>query len=173
VRELRARHHGRIVIDAVVPDYHARYSQALRRRLGPPPASRDAGRPGAARHAAEKHFRGSKSGRSADHALDEIWMSSPAFKAFAAPPICPRPCHSCERREVDFGGCRCQAFALTATRRRPIRYAISRPTMIGWSRSRQARGSILCVSQNVRVRRPVAARQGPMSIAYHRENIGD
>jgi len=23
------------------------------------------------------------------------------------------PCRSCERREVDWGGCRCQAFALT------------------------------------------------------------
>ena len=25
----------------------------------------------------------------------------------------PEPCKSCEFREVDFGGCRCQAFALT------------------------------------------------------------
>lgn len=23
------------------------------------------------------------------------------------------PCQSCERREIDFGGCRCQAFAIT------------------------------------------------------------
>ena len=23
------------------------------------------------------------------------------------------PCRSCPRREIDFGGCRCQAFALT------------------------------------------------------------
>jgi pyrroloquinoline quinone biosynthesis protein E len=23
------------------------------------------------------------------------------------------PCRSCERREIDYGGCRCQAFALT------------------------------------------------------------
>jgi pyrroloquinoline quinone biosynthesis protein E len=23
------------------------------------------------------------------------------------------PCASCERRDIDFGGCRCQAFALT------------------------------------------------------------
>jgi pyrroloquinoline quinone biosynthesis protein E len=27
------------------------------------------------------------------------------------------PCRSCERREVDFGGCRCQAFALTGDAR--------------------------------------------------------
>ena len=25
----------------------------------------------------------------------------------------PDPCKSCDRRSVDFGGCRCQAFALT------------------------------------------------------------
>jgi pyrroloquinoline quinone biosynthesis protein E len=24
----------------------------------------------------------------------------------------PEPCRSCERREIDWGGCRCQAFAL-------------------------------------------------------------
>jgi PqqA peptide cyclase len=25
----------------------------------------------------------------------------------------PEPCRSCEFKEIDFGGCRCQAFALT------------------------------------------------------------
>jgi pyrroloquinoline quinone biosynthesis protein E len=25
------------------------------------------------------------------------------------------PCRSCDRRELDFGGCRCQAFQLTGT----------------------------------------------------------
>jgi pyrroloquinoline quinone biosynthesis protein E len=25
----------------------------------------------------------------------------------------PEPCRSCARREVDFGGCRCQAYFLT------------------------------------------------------------
>lgn len=25
----------------------------------------------------------------------------------------PEPCRTCERRSVDFGGCRCQAFHLT------------------------------------------------------------
>ena len=25
----------------------------------------------------------------------------------------PEPCKSCDRREIDFGGCRCQAFHLT------------------------------------------------------------
>ena len=47
-RSCATRHHGRIVIDAVVPDYYARYPEALRRRLGPALAQRDAGRQGAA-----------------------------------------------------------------------------------------------------------------------------
>jgi pyrroloquinoline quinone biosynthesis protein E len=33
--------------------------------------------------------------------------------AFRGTDYLPEPCHSCERREIDFGGCRCQAFALT------------------------------------------------------------
>jgi pyrroloquinoline quinone biosynthesis protein E len=34
----------------------------------------------------------------------------------------PEPCRSCERRELDFGGCRCQAFHLTgdAARTDPV-----------------------------------------------------
>jgi len=48
-----------------------------------------------------------------DHSLREIWQSNPAFAAFRGTGYLPEPCQSCERREVDFGGCRCQAFALT------------------------------------------------------------
>jgi len=29
----------------------------------------------------------------------------------------PEPCRSCDRREIDFGGCRCQALALTGDAR--------------------------------------------------------
>jgi pyrroloquinoline quinone biosynthesis protein E len=34
----------------------------------------------------------------------------------------PDPCRSCERKGIDFGGCRCQAFALTgdAARTDPV-----------------------------------------------------
>jgi pyrroloquinoline quinone biosynthesis protein E len=45
--------------------------------------------------------------------LGEIWYSSPAFARFRGTDWMPEPCHSCERREIDWGGCRCQAFALT------------------------------------------------------------
>ncbi|MFF1400728.1 pyrroloquinoline quinone biosynthesis protein PqqE [Streptomyces sp. NPDC058287] len=42
-----------------------------------------------------------------------IWEESPAFNAYRGTDWMPDPCRSCERRTEDFGGCRCQAFALT------------------------------------------------------------
>ena len=45
--------------------------------------------------------------------LGWIWRESPAFNAFRGFDWMPDPCRSCERRFQDFGGCRCQAFALT------------------------------------------------------------
>jgi len=41
-----------------------------------------------------------------------IWYDSSAFNASRGPDWMPDPPRSCERREVDFGGCRCQAPAL-------------------------------------------------------------
>jgi pyrroloquinoline quinone biosynthesis protein E len=48
-----------------------------------------------------------------DTPLDEIWRDSPGFRAFRGEDWMPEPCRSCERRAIDFGGCRCQAFHLT------------------------------------------------------------
>ena len=45
--------------------------------------------------------------------LRAIWESSPALVAYRGEAWMPEPCRSCDRREIDFGGCRCQAFALT------------------------------------------------------------
>ncbi len=38
--------------------------------------------------------------------------TAPASARFGARPGCPSPCRTCDERTVDFGGCRCQAFAL-------------------------------------------------------------
>jgi PqqA peptide cyclase len=46
-------------------------------------------------------------------ALGDIWRESRAFQAFRGEAWMPEPCASCERRAIDFGGCRCQAFSLT------------------------------------------------------------
>lgn len=54
--------------------------------------------------------------------LDEIWAGAPVMTAFRGTDWMPDPCRSCDRRELDFGGCRCQAFQLTgdAARTDPV-----------------------------------------------------
>ncbi|MEO0966982.1 MAG: pyrroloquinoline quinone biosynthesis protein PqqE [Cyanobacteria bacterium J06639_18] len=55
-----------------------------------------------------------------EHSLEWIWYESPAFNRFRGDDWIPEPCQSCEltnekgvlRRELDRGGCRCQAFAI-------------------------------------------------------------
>jgi len=48
-----------------------------------------------------------------DRSLDWIWTESPAFQAYRGDEWMLEPCRSCPRKAIDFGGCRCQAFALT------------------------------------------------------------
>lgn len=48
-----------------------------------------------------------------DHPLDWIWDHSKAFDRYRGTDWMADPCRSCSRRDEDFGGCRCQAFALT------------------------------------------------------------
>jgi len=112
VEMLRAKHHGRIVIDAVVPDYYARYPKPCvggwgRRSLNVTPAGRVL-----PCHAAEI-IPGLEFWNVRQHSLAEIWRGSPAFMAFRGTDWMQEPCKSCTRRDQDFGGCRCQAFLLT------------------------------------------------------------
>jgi pyrroloquinoline quinone biosynthesis protein E len=57
-----------------------------------------------------------------NRSLRWIWEESPGFQAFRGDDWMKEPCRSCERKSVDFGGCRCQAFALTgdATNTDPV-----------------------------------------------------
>ena len=48
-----------------------------------------------------------------EHSMEWIWHQSPAFQAFRGDAWMKEPCRSCPRKTVDFGGCRCQALALT------------------------------------------------------------
>jgi pyrroloquinoline quinone biosynthesis protein E len=48
-----------------------------------------------------------------DGTLADAWRNSDAFRAYRGTGWMPEPCRSCDRRELDFGGCRCQAFLLT------------------------------------------------------------
>lgn len=44
-----------------------------------------------------------------EHSLSWIWKQSEAFNRFRGTEWMPFPCRECEFREIDFGGCRCQA----------------------------------------------------------------
>ena len=48
-----------------------------------------------------------------DGDLTWIWRKSPAFQKFRGNSWMKEPCRSCDEKEKDFGGCRCQAFLLT------------------------------------------------------------
>src|SRR5882724_5561533 len=48
-----------------------------------------------------------------NHSIAWIWQNSEAFNRYRGTGWMPEPCQSCEFKEIDFGGCRCQAFALT------------------------------------------------------------
>ena len=52
----------------------------------------------------------------------DLGRQSPVMTAFRGTDWMPDPCRSCDRRELDFGGCRCQAFQLTgdAARTDPV-----------------------------------------------------
>ena len=45
--------------------------------------------------------------------LADIWHHSSGFNRFRGDEWLPDPCRTCERRTIDFGGCRCQAFHVT------------------------------------------------------------
>src|SRR6266567_3266176 len=47
------------------------------------------------------------------HDLDWIWRESESFNRFRGTEWMPEPCRSCPQKEIDFGGCRCQAALLT------------------------------------------------------------
>jgi PqqA peptide cyclase len=111
VEELRRRHQGIIVIDAVVPDYYARFPKPCvggwgRRSLNVTPSGKVL-----PCHAAES-IPGLEFWSVRAHSLIDIWRHSPAFNAFRGTDWMAEPCASCPRRFEDFGGCRCQAFAL-------------------------------------------------------------
>ena len=111
VEHLRKRHHGQIVIDLVIPDYHATYPKACmggwaKQFLNVTPSGRVL-----PCHASET-IPGLEFWNAKDHSLAAIWASSPAFNAYRGTDWMAEPCRSCDRREIDYGGCRCQAFAI-------------------------------------------------------------
>ena len=48
-----------------------------------------------------------------EHSIPDIWHKSKAFNFFRGYEWMQEPCRSCDEKEKDFGGCRCQAYLLT------------------------------------------------------------
>lgn len=48
-----------------------------------------------------------------EHSLHDIWFESEGFNRYRGTGWMKEPCSSCEYKEIDLGGCRCQAYMLT------------------------------------------------------------
>ncbi|MDB5094510.1 MAG: pyrroloquinoline quinone biosynthesis protein PqqE [Candidatus Eremiobacteraeota bacterium] len=112
VAAARARLAGRMQIAYVLPDYFGDRPKACMNGWGQAfltvtPDGRVLPCPAAAA------IRTLRFERVQDRPLAEIWESSEAFVTYRGTAWMPEPCRSCDRREIDFGGCRCQAFLLT------------------------------------------------------------
>lgn len=107
----RKRLVGTLVIDLVVPDYYALRPKACaggwgRKLMNVSPAGKVL-----PCHAAES-IPGLEFWHVQEHSLGDIWRHSPAFNAYRGTEWMPELCRTCERKEIDWGGCRCQALAL-------------------------------------------------------------
>lgn len=48
-----------------------------------------------------------------EHSVSDIWFKSTSFNHYRGQSWMKEPCASCNEKDKDFGGCRCQAFMLT------------------------------------------------------------
>jgi pyrroloquinoline quinone biosynthesis protein E len=115
------RYRGRMQILYVLPDYYESYPKPCYGGWGSvylvvAPDGQTLPCHGAT-HITTLHFDNVR-----ERSLGWIWTESPAFQAYRGDEWMSEPCRSCPRKAIDFGGCRCQAFALTgdATNADPV-----------------------------------------------------
>jgi PqqA peptide cyclase len=120
VRSAHERLRGQMEMIYVIPDYYSKYPKPCmggwgRRQLTVVPNGDVLPCPTA-------HTLPLPRASVREHSLAWIWQQSPLFQRFRGTDWMPEPCRSCARRDLDFGGCRCQAFQLTgdATRTDPV-----------------------------------------------------
>jgi len=111
LKKAEERLRGKTRVIFVVPDYYAKYPKPCvggwGRKLLLITPSGDA----LPCHAAQI-IPGLKFENVKDRGLREIWENSPAFQKFRGEDWMQEPCKTCDRRTLDFGGCRCQALLL-------------------------------------------------------------
>jgi pyrroloquinoline quinone biosynthesis protein E len=109
----KARLAGKIDIFYVLPDYYeTRPKPCLngwgQRYLTVNPTGDVLPCPIAASAIPDLHFENVR-----ERDLSWIWRESESFNRFRGTEWMPEPCRSCPQREIDFGGCRCQAALIT------------------------------------------------------------
>ena len=111
VAEAGKRLRGVLAFDFVPPDYYSDYPKACMGGWGSAGVNVTPEGTVLPCHAASTipHLKFEKI---FDNSLRNIWYDSEAFNAYRGTSWLPEPCQSCERREIDFGGCRCQALLL-------------------------------------------------------------
>lgn len=111
VRAATERLRGTLVIDFVPPDYYSDFPKACMNGWGSTGVNITPDGTVLPCHAAET-IPGLTFARVTEQPLRDIWYDSPAFNAYRGTDWLPDLCQSCERRDIDFGGCRCQAMAV-------------------------------------------------------------
>ncbi len=111
VNEARKTLRGRLVIDYVPADYHEDFPKRCMSGWGTTGINVTPDGVVLPCHAAQTiphlQFDNVK-----DTPLADIWRDNMAFNAYRGTGWMAEPCASCERKEIDFGGCRCQAMAI-------------------------------------------------------------
>ena len=113
VERVRAEGTGGVDIQHVLPDYYfERYPKACLQGWGM--VSMSVAPDGAVLPCqTAREIPGLEFPNVRDQGLADIWERAPVFRRFRGTDWMPEPCRSCDRREIDFGGCRCQAFLMT------------------------------------------------------------
>jgi PqqA peptide cyclase len=111
VASARDRLRGRMELLFVLPDYHGDWPRTCMNGWGEryivvTPDGR--AMPCHAAHVLPLSFPDLRA-----QSLASAWHDSEAFQKYRGTDYLREPCRSCDRREVDHGGCRCQAFLLT------------------------------------------------------------
>lgn len=112
IDEARVRLKGILSFDFVIPDYYA---------IRPKPCMGGWGSQFMTVSPSGKvmpcHAAASITGLEFDNVKDkhlrDIWLDSTSFNKYRGTDYLPEPCQSCAFKEIDFGGCRCQAFMFT------------------------------------------------------------
>jgi pyrroloquinoline quinone biosynthesis protein E len=111
IEAARDRLSGRMRIDYVLPDYYAKYPKPCMGGWGRSLLLIDPAGRAMPCHSASV-ISSLEFPNAAGQSLRTIWGDSAVFQRFRGEDWMQEPCRSCERKAIDFGGCRCQAMLL-------------------------------------------------------------